>query len=370
MSNRFTGQKNFEHGRQAITGILMVNLGTPDEPNPAAVRRYLAEFLSDRRVVEIPSLIWKIILHGIVLRVRPKKSAQAYQRVWTKQGSPLMAGSAALTQKVDEQIQSLFGDRVKTVLAMRYGNPSIKQGLEQLRDSGAERIVVLPLYPQYSGATTGTVSDEVFKQLMNWRWTPEAHMLGAYHDNPQYIKAIATSVHNNWEKNGKGDKLLISFHGMPKATLMNGDPYFCQSHKTARLIAEELKLADHEWEMAFQSRFGAAEWLKPYAAERWQALPGEGVKHLSVVCPGFSIDCLETVDEIAHEGREDFIAAGGEKFDYIPCLNDSPEHVRLMTDRLRKLVSVWETEGQTDTASIKQQLETSRKLAIDCGASS
>lgn len=368
MSKRFKGQKNFEHGKQSITGVLIVNLGTPDEADTPAVRCYLAEFLSDRRVVEIPYVIWKMILHGIILRVRPKKSAQAYQRVWSEQGSPLMAGSAGLTQRINDRIQTVFGDKVQTVLAMRYGNPSIKQGLEQLRDSGADRIIVLPLYPQYSGATTGTVAEEVFRQLMSWRWIPELHMLGAYHDDPGYIKAIAASVQDNWSKNGKGDKLLISFHGMPKATLINGDPYFCQSHKTARLIADELNLDEDEWELAFQSRFGAAEWLKPYAAERWVALPKEGVKHLTVVCPGFSIDCLETIDEIAFEGREDFISAGGERFDYVPCLNDSSDHVDFMTERLQKLLTVVQGEEQVDLELDAQKLEESRKFAIACGA--
>ena len=369
MSKRFKGQTNFEHGRQATTGILVVNLGTPDDPGADAVRRYLAEFLSDRRVVEIPRLVWKMILHGIVLRVRPKKSARAYQRVWTDLGSPLMSGSAGLTEQIDQRLRQLFGDHVVTVLAMRYGNPSIRQGLEQLQAAGAERIVVLPLYPQYSGATTGTVSEEVFRQLMGWRWVPELHTLGPYHDDPDYIRAVADSIEDNWQRNGRGDKLLISFHGMPKATLLDGDPYFCQSHKTARLIAQRLELNDDQWEMAFQSRFGAAEWLKPYAAERWVALPKEGVKHLTVVCPGFSIDCLETVDEIANEGREDFLAAGGEKFDYVPCLNDSPAHVDMMTRRLQKLVSVWlDMELQPDAQTAQGQREESRRLALARGA--
>ncbi len=369
MSKRFQGQTDFKHGRQAITGILLVNLGTPDEPSPAAVRRYLAEFLSDRRVVEIPKLLWKVILHAIVLRVRPKKSAAAYQRVWSEQGSPLMAGSLALSKHIGTHLATAFGERVSTVLAMRYGNPSIRQGLQQLQADGAERIVVLPLYPQYSGATTGTVAEEVFRQLMGWRWVPELHVLGPYHDDPDYIRAIAASVEHSWQQNGRGDKLLISFHGMPKATLVDGDPYFCQSHKTARLIAQQLKLDETQWELAFQSRFGAAEWLKPYAAERWAALPNEGVKHLTVVCPGFSIDCLETVDEIANEGREDFLAAGGEKFDYVPCLNDSPAHVELLANRLHKQLSAWMEPGSSnDTTVLRQQSEKTLELARAWGA--
>ena len=369
MGNRFKGQTDFHHGRQPKVGVLVVNLGTPDAPTTPAVRRYLAEFLSDRRVVEIPYLVWKAILHGIVLRVRPKKSAAAYQRVWSDQGSPLMAGCAGLTQGIEQQLHSVFGDRVATVMAMRYGNPSIRQGLEQLQKSGAESIVVLPLYPQYSGATSGTVADEVFRVLMEWRWVPELHFLGPYHDDPGYIRALADSVRNTWQEKGRGDKLLISFHGMPKATLIDGDPYFCHCHKTARLLADELQLDEGQWEMAFQSRFGAAEWLKPYAAERWEALPGEGVKHLTVVCPGFSVDCLETVDEIAFEGREDFVKAGGEAFDYVACLNDSPAHVDLMVNRLRTQIGA-SGPGQllSDAETAEEQRQSGREYALAQGA--
>ena len=370
MSKRFKGQENFEHGRPSGVGILVVNLGTPDAPTPAAVRKYLAEFLSDKRVVEIPQFIWKIILHGIVLRVRPKKSAKAYQRVWSDEGSPLMAGTAGLTRKIDQQMKARYGEMVTTVVAMRYGNPSIQQGLEQLQAKGVGRIIVLPLYPQYSGATTGTVADEVFKQLMRWRWIPELHLMGAYHDDPSYIKAVADSVRQHWQEKGSSDKLLISFHGMPKATLIDGDPYFCQCHKTSRLIAEELQLTSEQWEMAFQSRFGAAEWLKPYAAERWLKLPQEGVKNLTVVCPGFSIDCLETIDEIANEGKEDFIKAGGEHFEYVPCLNDSPDQVMLMMKLLTSLISGWpKMDSNNDAEKIRKETGESLELARAAGAS-
>jgi ferrochelatase len=364
--NRFKGQKDFHHGRQPITGILVVNLGTPDDPTPSSVRRYLAEFLSDKRVVEIPYLIWKMILHGIVLRVRPKKSAAAYQRVWSDKGSPLMAGSAGLTDGITAQLKSHYGDRVQTRLAMRYGNPSIRDGLNELQKAGAERIIVLPLYPQYSGATSGTVADEVFRQLMKWRWIPELHLLGPYHDDPAFLAAVADSVEQHWQQKGRGDKLVMSFHGMPRATLDQGDPYFCHCHKTARLLAEKLQLTDGEWEMAFQSRFGAAEWLKPYAAERWKALPAEGTKHLKVICPGFSIDCLETIDEIALEGKEEFIEAGGESFDYIHCLNDSAAHVNYMVNRLRPIIDAGASDE--DDQHRQQALAKSREFAIAAGA--
>lgn len=365
MGKKYRGQVSFEHGRTPGLGILVVNLGTPDEPTPSAVRRYLAEFLSDSRVVEIPRLLWKIILHGIILRTRPAKSAQAYERVWNESGSPLMAFSSELTDKLDNEITRRIPGNSSVVLAMRYGKPSIQQGLEQLQLQGAERILVLPLYPQYSGATVGTVADAVFANLSQWRWVPELRMMGAYHDDPHYIHAIAESIRLHWAEKEQGDKLFISFHGMPKATLLAGDPYFCHCHKTARLVAAELNLHEDQWEMAFQSRFGMAEWLQPYAAERFLQLPLEGVKHLTVVCPGFAVDCLETLDEIAMEGRESFLNAGGEQFEYVPALNASSQHVSLMTDRLIRHASGWpELEQDSDPALQQDNLSASRQYAL------
>jgi len=372
---RFKGKSSFEHGRSASMGVLVVNLGTPDEPTPASVRRYLAEFLSDRRVVEIPKLLWMLILHGIILRIRPAKSARAYQTVWSEQGSPLMAGSSELSSKIHTLLNDRISGACKVQLAMRYGNPSIKDGLEKLQAEGAERIMVLPLYPQYSGATTGSVADAVFSNLSKWRWVPELRMLGAYHDDPDYISAVAQSIDAHWQANGyltnekldKGHKLFISFHGMPKATLLAGDPYFCHCHKTARLIAAKLNLHEDQWEMAFQSRFGKAEWLQPYAAKRFVELPEEGVKNITVVCPGFSIDCLETLEEIAIEGREEFIAAGGQSFDYVPSLNSSAQHVEFMVNRIIENASAWPELQELDTSVKNSQLTLSKDLAIAAG---
>jgi len=345
----FKGLSGFEHGRSVAMGVLVVNLGTPDEPTTSSVRRYLAEFLSDKRVVEIPKLLWMLILHGIILRIRPAKSARAYKKVWSEQGSPLMAGTAELSSKIQTALNDRICGQCNVQLAMRYGNPSIKHGLESLQAEGAERIMVLPLYPQYSGATTGSVADAVFSSLSKWRWVPELRLLGAYHDDPDYIVAVAQSINTHWQANGhlinnkldKGHKLFISFHGMPKATLQAGDPYFCHCHKTARLIAAELNLDEDQWEMAFQSRFGKAEWLQPYAAKRFVELPAEGVKNISVVCPGFSIDCLETLEEIAIEGRKEFITAGGQTFEYVPALNSSTQHVEFMVNRIMQNASAW-----------------------------
>lgn len=377
MSKRggFRGQSQFKHGKQASMGVLIVNLGTPDEATTPAVRRYLAEFLSDTRVVEIPKLLWKVILHGIILRLRPAKSAKAYQRIWTKHGSPLMTASSSLAEKINDQIESRIPGKCNVVLAMRYGQPSIQKGLETLEKQGAERIMVLPLYPQYSGATTGTVYDAVFKPLLKWRWVPELRMLGAYHDDANYIKSVADSIRQHWKSKGlDGDmpvrsdsKLFLSFHGMPKGTLLAGDPYFCQCHKTARLIADELNLDEEQWEMAFQSRFGKAEWLQPYVAKRLVELPNEGTTNLTVVCPGFAVDCLETLEEIAMEGRDEFIAAGGEAFDYVPCLNDSEQHTSLMVEKIITNGAGWPELNDYDSERRSVELKQSRDYAIAAG---
>ena len=375
---RFKGMSNFKHGRKASMGVLVVNLGTPDEPTTSAVRRYLAEFLADRRVVEIPKLLWMIILHGIILRIRPAKSAAAYKKVWSKQGSPLMAGTADLILKIQSILDERLSGQCNVQLAMRYGNPSITAGLEKLQAAGAERIMVLPLYPQYSGATTGSVADGVFSTLSNWRWVPELRMLGAYHDDPDYILAVTQSIYAHWQANGhltnkkldKGHKLFISFHGMPKATLLAGDPYFCHCHKTARLIATELNLHENQWEMAFQSRFGKAEWLQPYAAKRFVELPEEGIKNITVVCPGFSIDCLETLEEIAIEGSNDFIKAGGQSFEYVPALNSSSQHVEFMVNLILENASAWpELKKDLDINVTNSQISLSKKLALAAGGS-
>jgi len=332
--------------------------------------------LADRRVVEIPKLIWMLILHGIILRIRPAKSAAAYKKVWSEQGAPLMAGTADLTSKIEGTLNDRITGQCNVQVAMRYGNPSINDGLEKLLAAGAERIMVLPLYPQYSGATTGSVADGVFSTLSKWRWVPELRMLGPYHDDPDYILAVAKSIYTHWQDNGhltnkeldKGHKLFISFHGMPKATLLAGDPYFCHCHKTARLIAAELNLHEDQWEMAFQSRFGKAEWLQPYAAKRFVELPNEGVKNMTVVCPGFSIDCLETLEEIALEGRDEFLSAGGESFEYVPALNSSTQHVELMVNRIMKNASAWpELKKVSDITIHNNNLEISKQYALAAG---
>ena len=351
-------------------GVLVVNLGTPENATTSAVRRYLAEFLSDTRVIEIPRLIWKVILHGIILRIRPAKSARAYQKVWTEKGSPLMAGTVELAEGIQKGLSEKLPGKCNVQVAMRYGKPSVQQGLEKLQAAGAERIMVLPLYPQYSGATTGSVADVVFQNLMKWRWVPELRLLGAYHDESRYIQALAKAIRFHWEvtdqKINQAHKLFISFHGMPKSTLEAGDPYYCHCHKTARLLVDELNLQKDQWEMAFQSRFGKAEWLQPYAAKRLLELPAEGIKNLTVVCPGFAVDCLETLEEIAIEGKHEFLKAGGGQFEYVPALNASAQHVSLMVDRIINNACAW-PEIYEETPTDKKNLQISRQLAKDEG---
>ncbi len=326
------------HARQSRIGILLSNLGTPDAPTAAAVRTYLGEFLSDRRVVEIPPLVWKFILHGIILRTRPAKSAKKYASVWMPEGSPLLVW----TNRQAQYLRGAMGERLKTMglpsdyvkveVGMRYGNPSIASALAKLKAEHCDRILLLPMYPQYAASTTATACDAVFKVLAEDRAMPSLRTITAWHDDPAYIKALATRISEYWKKHGRPDKLLMSFHGVPKFTLSNGDPYHCLCQKTGRLLARELGLTDSQWTLTFQSRFGRAEWLQPYTDATLQALPGQGVKRLHVVCPGFPADCLETLEEIAMEGKETFMHAGGTEYEYIPALNDHPALIHALTE--------------------------------------
>jgi ferrochelatase len=310
-----------------LTGILLVNLGTPDAPTTKALRRYLAEFLWDRRVTELPRLFWWLVLHGVILRIRPSRSARLYEKVWTENGSPLLSISQAQAQA----LQKKLGEDFKVVLAMRYGNPSIASGLEELRN--VERIIVLPLYPQYASATTGSSFDAVADVLKTWRVVPDLRFISDYHDDSAYINALIAQIKSYWDQHGVPDKLLFSFHGIPKRFVTAGDPYADQCHKTAKLVA--LGLGIENWEVVFQSRFGREEWLKPYADHRLIALAKDGIKRVDVVCPGFSADCLETIDEIDRENREIFLEAGGEEFHYIPALNDNDEHIEALVKILK-----------------------------------
>ncbi len=315
-------------------GVLLVNLGTPDEANPKAVKRYLAEFLSDRRVVEIPALLWQPLLHGIILNTRPKKSAHAYSQVWTDQGSPL----AAITRAQAEALQGAWPG-VMVDWAMRYGRPAIAERLAAMKEAGCERILVAPLYPQYCAATTATANDKAFAALAAMRWQPAVRTLPPYHDDPTYIDALAASVRTSLAAlDFTPDAVIASFHGMPQRTLDLGDPYHCHCQKTARLLGEAL---GRELIVAFQSRFGRAKWLEPATDATLAALPAKGVKKVAIVAPGFSADCLETLEELAIRGRQSFLAAGGTHFAYLPCLNDSVAGMEMLRSILSRELAGW-----------------------------
>ncbi len=312
--------------------VLLVNLGTPEAPTPAAVRRYLAEFLWDSRVVEIPRPLWWLILHGVILRVRPRKSAHAYRSIWTEGGSPLLVFSRSLADAVRIELGSRLGREAVVELAMRYGKPAIAAQLEALRAQGIERFLILPLYPQYSAPSTGTVFDAVAAALSRWRAVPEFHFVRDYHGHPGYIAAVADSIERYWRENGRGGFLLFSFHGLPERSRALGDPYYEQCRTSARLIVQRLGLADDAWQLVFQSRFGPARWLQPYCVDVLGELPSRGVREVDVVCPGFAVDCLETLEEIAIANKAVFMEAGGNRYRMIPALNDSPDHARLLAD--------------------------------------
>ena len=323
-------------------GILLVNLGTPRAPDKAAVRTYLNEFLSDTRVVERPPILWQPILKGIILNTRPKKSAEAYRSVWTDEGSPLLVISKKQRKALQEALDP-EAMRYKVVLAMRYGSPSIKHSLFVLRKFNARRILVLPLYPQYSATTTASIFDEVTAQLRNWRWVPEMRFINSYADDPEYIRALAVSVRQHWADHGRAQKLLFSFHGIPQDYVDKGDPYARECASTIHALTEELGMQDDEWVNSFQSRLGPTQWLQPYTDETVKRLAQEGVESIDVICPGFSTDCLETIEEIGMENKEYFLEAGGKTFSYIPALNDNPEHIQLMKNLILRHTQGWES---------------------------
>ncbi len=365
----FRPEPPHRHGTPQRTGVLLVNLGSPDEPTPAATRRYLREFLSDHRVVEIPPPVWWPILHGIILRTRPAKSAAKYATIWTPEGSPLVTGTQRLSQAVAATL-SASDPGVVVDFAMRYGNPSVASRLDRLRAAGATRVLVLPLYPQYSAATTASIFDAVAQWSLKARWVPEFRFIHQYHDHPAYIQALAQSVRAHWDRQGRSPLLLMTFHGLPERSLKLGDPYHCECHKTARLLAEALGIQPHEYRVTFQSRFGRAKWLEPYTEPTLRELAASGLKRVDVICPGFAIDCLETLEEISQEAREAFHEAGGEEFHYIECLNDSDSAVQMATALIEQHMAGWPRSPQTAeaTALIDHELSLQAKRAADMGA--
>jgi ferrochelatase len=339
---KYIGTTNFHHDQDDCIGVLLVNLGTTAAPTKDAVRRYLAEFLWDPRVIELPRPLWWLILHGVILRLRPAKVARAYQAIWTDAGSPLLAISERLTAMLQQRFSQQKSQRVEVILAMRYGEPSIDKALQTLRERGMRRLLVVPMYPQYSATTTATVFDEVTRVLQGWRWVPELRFIQHYHDHPKYIGALAASVRAHWQKNTGQGKLLMSFHGIPKRYFLAGDPYFCECQKTARLLARELGLKDDQWKITFQSRVGREEWLKPYTDKTLAEWGKHKLQRVDVICPGFSVDCLETLEEIDEQNRELFQSRGGGEYSYIPALNDSPGQLDLLVELVGSNTLGWD----------------------------
>ncbi|WP_199244807.1 ferrochelatase [Vibrio metschnikovii] len=310
-------------------GVLLANLGTPDEPTPKAVKRFLSQFLHDHRVVDLTRWIWCPLLHGVILPLRSPRVAKLYQSVWMDEGSPLLVYSKRQQEKLQQRLD------YPVELGMTYGNPSLLSGVQALRDQGVEKIIVLPLYPQYSATTTAAVFDGLAKAMKTQRVIPEIDFITDYHDHPLYIRALADKVRSSWSEKGQGDVLICSYHGIPKRYADNGDIYPQHCQQTTNLLAQELGLSDQQVMMTYQSQFGKEEWLQPYTDKTMQALPSQGMKKIDILCPAFSVDCLETLEEISEENKHLFLEAGGEAFNYIACLNDSDLHIEMMVDLIQ-----------------------------------
>ncbi|RDV25631.1 ferrochelatase [Alteromonas aestuariivivens] len=355
----YRNSEQFSHHQSDKIGVLITNLGTPESPTKPALRRYLKEFLSDPRVVEVPRFIWWFILNLVILNIRPKRSARAYSTVWTEQGSPLMTITRQQRDALQQRLTKLYGENVLVEFAMRYGQPAIKDVVHSMLGKGVRKLLVLPLYPQYCASTTASTFDALAQDFTQRRWLPELRFVTQYHDNPDYISALANKISAHWQSHGKAQKLIFSYHGIPKRYLTNGDPYHCQCLKTTRLVAERLGLTQDEYLTTFQSRFGREEWLQPYTDETLKGLPAKGAKSVQVICPGFSADCLETIEEIGEENREVFLAAGGESYQYIAALNSDDDHMAALTRIIETNLYGWTIGGDNEARS---------KLALAAGA--
>lgn len=355
---RYINTPNFNHQQSDKIGILLTNLGTPDEPTPKALKRYLKQFLSDPRVVEVPRLLWWMILNCVILQIRPRRSAKAYATVFTEQGSPLLFHTQAQTDAIRQQLQQDGVNDLVVDFAMRYGNPSFDSVIDNMLKQGVRKLLVLPLYPQYSGATSASTFDELAQNFMRRRWLPDLRFISHYPDYAPFINAAADKIRQHWQQHGQADKLILSYHGIPKRYLTNGDPYHCECYKTSRLIAEQLGLNKDQYLTTFQSRFGREEWLKPYTDMTLKALPAQGVKSVQIFCPGFSADCLETIEEIGEENKEYFLHAGGERYEYISALNAEPQHISALCQLIKDNLQGWqinhEPERQQRAASLQQ----------------
>ena len=338
---KYQSNKTFTHKQADKIGVLVTNLGTPEAPTKKALKPYLKQFLSDPRVVEIPRLLWWLILNLIILNIRPKKSAHAYSTVWSEQGSPLLVHTQNQAEAIRERCVQRWGDDVIVEFAMRYGQPSIENTIAKMQAQGARKLLVLPLYPQYCASTTGSTFDAIADLFTSTRWLPDFRFISHYHDNPEYIQAVADKIRAHWQTHGKAQKVLFSYHGIPKRYLLNGDPYHCECHKTTRLLAANLGLAEGEYMTTFQSRFGREEWLKPYTDHTLMSLPKSGVKSVQLVCPGFSSDCLETIEEIGVENHDYFMEAGGERYEYIEALNSDRQHIDVLFGLVEANLTGW-----------------------------
>ena len=353
----------YAHGTPEKTAVLLINLGTPEAPTVRAVRPYLKEFLSDARVVEIPRILWWFILNVIILNIRPKKSAAKYASIWMPEGSPLKVYTERQTDLLRHHLQEKFNDAPLVVeYAMRYGSPSVTEVLNQLKSQNCQRILLLPLYPQYAASSSATAIDAVLINLLKMRNIPAIRIIKHFHDDAGYIKASAQNIRDYWTLHGRPDKLVMSFHGVPRYTLEKGDPYYCECQKTGRLIAEALDLNNEQYQISFQSRFGKTEWIKPYTTSVLKELGQKKTKRVDLVCPGFVADCLETLEEIALEGKEDFQHAGGGSFHYIPCLNERPDWIQALGDLVISNIQGWLIKPD------RIQLEQSRLSALKLDA--
>ena len=354
---KYKGNSDFSHKQQDKIGVLITNLGTPDAPQKKDLKRYLREFLSDPRVVEVPRLLWWMILNLVILNIRPRRSAKAYRTVWTERGSPLLFHTKDQANALRIKLKQTYGENIVVNFAMRYGSPSVDSVIDEMLQQGVRKLLVLPLYPQYCASTTASTFDAVAASLATKRLIPELRFINHYHDFPEYIQAVADKIRQHWEINGRADKLIFTYHGIPKRYLLNGDPYHCECYKTSRLLAENLGLNEEEYLVTFQSRFGREEWLQPYTDKTLIALAEQGVKSVQLVCPGFSADCLETIEEIEVENRDYFLEAGGSRYEYIQALNAESSHIDMMEKLLEQHLHGWSVSNDTD-----KRVELSNKL--------
>ena len=357
----FSGKKECGYGKVPPIGVILVNLGTPDAPTKKALKPYLKEFLADPRVIEKPRWLWWIILNCFILPFRPKKSAELYKQVWTKEGSPLLVYSQKQKEKLEQKLTEYYASPCKVALGMSYGNPSVKSALEELRNAGCRKVVFLSLFPQYSATSSATAYDAIMRVFLRWRWIPDLRTITSYHDHPLYINALANSIRKSWQEKGKSEKLLFTFHGIPLQYFLDGDPYHCLCHKTARLVAEELELKAEEYIVTFQSIFGRDRWLEPATDKTMEKLGSEKLSSLTVICPGFISDCLETLEEIEGENKEIFQHAGGGEFRYVPCLNDSEDCIDLLFELIKENSHGWLIDKQNwDQPAVDREVNASK----------